>query len=93
MNDRISAIAVLLAITTCASSAYADPPHRGGLPHGLQKKYDRGDRLPPGWQKKSSAYGYGYEETYEDQYEPVYPEDRVIRIIRDLRDLADPVGQ
>lgn len=27
-------------------------PHHGNLPPGLKKKYDRGDALPPSWQKR-----------------------------------------
>lgn len=92
MRDSIGVIGVMLVISTCSSTLYADPPHGRGLPPGLQKKYERGDTLPPGWRKKSSAYEYGYAEPFEDQYEPVYLEDKVIRIIKDIRDLTDPIN-
>lgn len=69
-------------------AAYADPSHYGGLPPGLEKRVERGQSLPPGWRKKSGMYGYGYEDAYYDEYEPEYIEDKVVRIIRDLRDLT-----
>jgi hypothetical protein len=93
MRDTIGVVGILLVLATSSSTLYADPPHGRGLPPGLQKKYDRGDRLPPGWRKKSSVYEYDYAEPLDYQDEPVYVEDKVIRIIRDIRDLTDPINQ
>jgi hypothetical protein len=61
------------------------------LPPGLQKKVERGGNLPPGWRKKSDMYEYGYGDPYYDDYEPEYIEDKVVRIIRDVRDLTNSV--
>ena len=101
MKDMIIVVAVLLMFSALPSSLYADPHHGHGrgLPPGLQKKYDRGEALPPGWRKKYSGYDYGYEEPYYggdyDQYygegQPVYIEDHVSRIIKDVRDLSDSI--
>lgn len=94
MKWFFGAAGAIFLISTFSSAAYADPPHRGGLPPGLQKKIERGQSLPPGWQKKSGAYEYGYyeepyyDEPYSDQYEPEPLEDKVVRIIRDVRDLT-----
>jgi hypothetical protein len=79
----------IFLIFTFAAPVHADPPHRGGLPPGLQKKVERGESLPPGWRKKAPAYEYGYEEPYYDQYESEYFEDKAARIIRDVRDLTN----
>ena len=83
----------LFVIYTFAFAAFAGPPHQGGLPPGLQKKVERGASLPPGWRKKSGVYEYGYEDPYYDQFEPEYPEDKVVRIIKDVRDLTNSVSQ
>lgn len=82
-----------LLFSTFIPAAYADPPHFGGLPPGLQKKVDRGQSLPPGWSKKSGMQGYGDEYPYYDEYEPDYIEDKVVRIIRDVRDLTRSMPQ
>ena len=89
---------VMFLIAIFAAPVQADPPHRGGLPPGLQKKVERGESLPPGWRKKSGVYGYDYEEPYYgepyyDQYEPEYIEDKAARIIRDVRDLTNSFPQ
>jgi len=83
----------IVVISTVASAACAGPPHQGGLPPGLQKKVARGESLPPGWRKKADVYEYGYEEPYYDEYEPEYLEDKVIRVIKDVRDLTDSVPE
>jgi hypothetical protein len=75
-------------ISTLSAGTYAGPPHYGGLPPGLQKKVERGEGLPPGWSKKTGMYDYGYDDVYYDQYEPEYIEDKVVRIIKDVRDLS-----
>lgn len=100
MRDAIAFVGATLVIFACSPTLYADPPHGRGLPPGLQKKYERGDKLPPGWAKKSPAYEYGYYEPFddryeqfEDQYEPLYLEDKVYQIIKDVRDLTDPYSQ
>jgi hypothetical protein len=94
---RIAGATLLVSILS--STAYAEPPHHGGLPPGLQKKLERGEPLPPGWSDRAGMYEYGYEELYYDQYgyeepyydqyEPEYVEDKVYRIIKDVRDLTD----
>ena len=94
---RIAGAAVLVSILS--SAIHAGPPHHGGLPPGLQKKLERGERLPPGWSRRAAVYGYGYGETgygqdafaesYSDQYEPEYVEDTVYRMIKDARDLIN----
>ena len=84
-----------------AFMAHADRPHQGGLPPGLQKKVERGERLPPGWRKKAEVYEDGYEEPYIEEYEPEYIEeyepeyieDKVIRVIKDVRDLTNSFPQ
>ena len=93
MRDTLGIVGVMLMISTWSSTLYADRPHGGGFPPGLQKKYERGDKLPPGWRRTSSAQEYGYDVPLEDQYEPIYLEDKVIRIIKDVRDLADAVNR
>jgi len=72
------------------------------LPPELQKKLDRGEALPPPWKGREGAYQpsydrpyedqYGYDDPYYDNYEnaPEYPEDKVYRIIKDMRDLMSP---
>ena len=91
---RVFGIAgAILLISTFAPAAHADPPHYGGLPPGLQKKVERGGSLPPGWTKKSGVYEYGYEDPNYEQYEPEYLEDKVGRIIRDVRDLTNSLPQ
>ena len=69
-----------LLVSIFSSTTYAEPPHHGGLPPGLQKKLERGERLPPGWSGRAAVYSYGYDESsygrdgyvesYSDQYEP-----------------------
>jgi len=91
---RVFGIAgAILLISTFAPAAHADPPHYGGLPPGLQKKVERGERLPPGWRKEAGVYEYGYEDQYYDEYEPEYLEDKVIRVIKDVRDLTNSLPQ
>ena len=94
---RIAGAALLASILS--STIYAGPPHHGGLPPGLQKKLERGERLPPGWSHRAAVYGYGhgqagygqdgFVEPYSDQYEPEYVEDTVYRMIKDARDLIN----
>jgi len=93
VRDTIRVLSAMLVISTCSSTLSAAPHHGGGLPPGLQKKYERGDTLPPGWNNKSSAYEYSYSDPYEDQYEPEYLEDKLIRIIKDVRDLTGTMSQ
>ena len=91
MRHTIGLVGIMLMTSSYAVTLYADPPHRGGLPPGLQKKSDRGYKLPPGWRNKSSVYEYDYTEPFDERYEPDYLEDKVIRIIKDVRDLTGPV--
>ena len=115
MKGLVGVAAAALLIAIWSSGAYADPPHRGGLPPGLQKKLERGEPLPPGWRDKAGVYDYGYAEPYGDRhgdqgryydeygyadpyneqygYPPEYPEDKVYRIIKDVRDLLSPAPQ
>jgi hypothetical protein len=91
---RIVGIAgAIFLISTFSSAVYAEPPHRGGLPPGLQKKLERGEPLPPGWSDRAGMDEYGYEEPYGDQYELEYVEDKVYRVIKDVRDLTAPLLQ
>lgn len=39
----------------------------------------------------SAQSNQGYTEPYYDQYEPVSIEDKVMRVIKDVRGLSDPV--
>ncbi|MGL5048256.1 MAG: hypothetical protein ACRC6S_12035 [Shewanella sp.] len=45
---------LIISLTTPISAFAKDDHHKKdkGLPPGLQKKIDNGERLPPGWQKK-----------------------------------------
>ena len=92
-----------LLVSILSSTAYAAPPHHGGLPPGLQKKLERGWRLPPGWRDRAAVYGYGYDDSgydragyaapYSNPYEPEYVEDTVYRMIKDARDLISTFPQ
>ncbi|MGB5831831.1 MAG: hypothetical protein WBG92_07560 [Thiohalocapsa sp.] len=93
MRDTIRVLSAMLAVSTYSSTLHADPYHGDGLPPGLQKKYERGETLPPGWRNKSSTYEDGYSDSYENQYEPEYFEDKVIRIIKNVRDLTGTMSQ
>jgi hypothetical protein len=79
--------------STLPPVAHADPPHYGGLPPGLQKKVERGGALAPGWRREPDAYAYGYDDPYYGQYEPEYLEDKVVRIIKDVRDLTNSLAR
>jgi hypothetical protein len=48
-----------LLMTIGATTVLADPPHRGGLPPGLQMQLDRGESLPPAWRERSGQFSYG----------------------------------
>lgn len=103
MKRIVGVAGAIFLISTSSSAVYAEPPHQGGLPPGLQKKLERGESLPPGWGDRAGMdkYGYeepyydqyGYEEPYGDQYEPEYVEDKVYRVIKDVRDLTVPFLQ
>jgi len=103
MKRIVGFAAAIFLISTFSSAVYAEPPHRGGLPPGLQKKLERGEPLPPGLSDRAGMDGYGYEEPYYDQYgyaepygdqyEPEYVEDKVYRVIKDVRDLTAPFLQ
>lgn len=90
-----------LFVSILSSMTYAQPPHRGGLPPGLQKKLERGENLPPGWSNRAVVHKHGYDEpgysqngyveSNYDQYESEYVEDKVYRIIKDARDLMSIV--
>lgn len=94
---------VTLLVSVLSSTAYAQPPHHGGLPPGLQKKLERGESLPPGWRDRTVGYGfsqdeaaydqYDYTEPYSDQYAPEYVEDTVYRLIKDTRALMSILSQ
>jgi hypothetical protein len=98
---RIAGMALLVSVLS--STAYAQPPHDGGLPPGLQKKLERGEPLPPAWRDRTEDYGfsqdeaaygqYDYEESYSYQYEPEYVEDTVYRLIKDTRLLMSILAQ
>ena len=101
MNRSYRIAGVTLLVSILSSSAYAEPPHHGGLPPGLQKKLERGEPLPPGWSDRSAVYGDsydkavygqdGYAESYSD--EPEYVEDTVYRVIKAARDLISTFPQ
>ncbi|MEZ9200609.1 hypothetical protein [Shewanella sp. 10N.286.54.B9] len=67
MKLKISSILlILLAIVISSGSVYASEKHdksykhkgknkQQTLPYGLQKKVNRGEPLPPGWQKSYSG--------------------------------------
>lgn len=96
MNRSFQFLSASLLALVLSTTAYAEPPHHGGLPPGLQKKFERGEPLPPGWSKSAAVYEYGYgepvfgpygyEESNYDQYEPEYVEDEFYRIIKGARD-------
>ena len=103
MNRSYRTAGATLLVLILSSTAYAEPPHHGGLPPGLQKKLERGEPLPPGWSDRTAVYGYGYDETdyyqdgyaesYSDQYDAEYVEDTVYRMIKDARDLISIFSQ
>jgi hypothetical protein len=63
------------------------------LPPGLQKKLERGERLPPGWRNRAAVYEYGHDDPGYSQDAPEYVEDRIYRIIKDTRDLISIIPQ
>ena len=103
MNRCYQIAGAALLVSIFSSTTYAGPPHHGGLPPGLQKKLERGERLPPPWSGRMAIYGSGYDESaygrdgyaesYSDQYEPEPVEDTVYRMIKDARDLISIIPQ
>ena len=75
-------------------------PQHQHLPPGLYKKLARTGTLPPGWQKKISAGEKLDEEIYQagtvinetDTHEDVQVEDKVIRVIKSTRRIAEILG-
>ena len=90
---------VLILTTLISASAMAQPPHSQGLPPGLAKKIERGEPLPPGWQKKldyrrgdyldRELLRYGRVYDIDDRRQRVEIEDRVYTIIKDTREIID----
>lgn len=98
---RIAGATVVMSLLS--STAYAQPPHQGGLPPGLQKKLERGQTLPPGWRDRTEIYDANYDESSHDrdgytesdteQNGPEYVEDTVYRMIKDARILMGTLSQ
>lgn len=94
----------LYIIVFVAASLQANPPHnmnKNNLPHGLEKKVERGGSLPPGWQKKLKKgeridpevlkHGHEVHGKY-DQFEDtiVYQVgSRIFRIAKDSREILE----
>ncbi|MEY6432016.1 hypothetical protein ABC977_06275 [Thioalkalicoccus limnaeus] len=99
MSRTFGLVGATVLVLILLPTASAQPPHHGGLPPGLQKKLERGEPLPPGWSDRAGVYEYGYDQapydqygygqSYYDPYEAEYVEDKVYRVIRDLRDIGD----
>lgn len=96
MNRFCRIAGATLLVLLLSSIAYAQPPHQGGLPPGLQKKLERGKPLPSGWRDRTELYDAdhdGYAESYSDEYEPEYVEDTIYRLIKDARVLMGTLAQ
>lgn len=96
MNRFCRIAGATLLVLLLSSIAYAQPPHLGGLPPGLQKKLERGKPLPSGWRDRTELYDAdhdGYAESYSDEYEPEYVEDTIYRLIKDARVLMGTLAQ
>lgn len=89
----------LLGVFTVSTPVKAQPPHNNGLPPGLAKKVERGQSLPPGWQKKldyrrgdhfdRELLRYGRVYDVDGRRQRVEIEDRVYTIIKDTREIVD----
>lgn len=96
---RAKAIVLSLACTGFAPSILAEPPHSGQLPPGLEKKVERGQPLPPGWQKKLNyrvgdyfdreLLRYGQVRDLGDHRQRIELEDRIYTVIKDTREIID----
>ncbi|WP_336365527.1 hypothetical protein [Marinobacter sp. C2H3] len=91
----------LVSALTVSTAAWAGHGHdgRGSLPPGLQKKLDRGEALPPGWQDRvdyhrgdhldEAVIRYGHVYDIDGRRERVEVEDRVYTILKDTREIVD----
>ena len=99
---NVSMVFLAVAVMAAAPLAQAkkDAEDNKALPPGLQKKVERGGELPPGWKKKLEAGEVLDEQVYEagtvikktDDYEDVQVEDKVIRVIKSTRRIAEILG-
>ena len=71
---NLTALAVIICLSSTAVLAKKDKDKNKPLPQGLQMKLDRGGSLPPGWQRKL-VRGEVLEESVYNHSELVIPID------------------
>lgn len=99
MKSKVCAGVTALLLSLGPVSVLAGADHGGGLPPGLQKKVERGEPLPPGWQRRLGIergdhlpdylYRDGRIVDIDGRRQRVEVEDRVYTIIRDTREILD----
>lgn len=97
------AMFVFVGMIVGTAPALAESPKDGQLPPGLQKKVERGEPLPPGWQRKLNyqegdyfdreLLRYGDVRDIDGGRQRVEVEDRVYTIIKDTREIIDILNQ
>ena len=96
---NLTAIAVIICLSSTAVQAKKEKDKNKQLPQGLQMKLDRGGSLPPGWQKKL-VKGEVLEESVYNHGEVVIPidsdgmltvriEGKLIRLIEATREIVE----
>jgi hypothetical protein len=96
---NLTAVAVIICLSSTAVLAKKDKDKNKPLPQGLQMKLDRGGSLPPGWQKKL-VKGEVLEESVYNHGEVVIPidsdgmltvriEGKLIRLIEATREIVE----
>lgn len=93
------AMFVFVGMIAGTAPALAESPHGGELPPGLQKKVERGEPLPPGWERKLNyrkgdyfdreLLRYGDVRNIDGGRQRVEVEDRVYTILKDTREIID----
>lgn len=91
-------LSICLMTLCLGDAAYAKNDKEKKVPPGLQKKVERGGELPPGWQKKLKR-GEKIEpeviehgeviETSSDGHVTVKVDDRIIKVIKNTREIVD----
>jgi hypothetical protein len=90
-------LSLIMMFGICGIS-HAKNDKEKSLPPGLQKKSERGQSLPPGWQKKLVVGNVLEDDIYEhgriiatdrDGLVTIRIEDRLIRLIKDTREIVE----
>jgi hypothetical protein len=96
---NLTALAVIICLSSTAVLAKKEKDKNKPLPQGLQMKLDRGGALPPGWQKKL-VKGEVLEESVYNHGEVVIPidsdgmltvriEGKLIKLIKATREIVE----